>query len=107
MRDSQFNLGILCARGLGQAADLPQAYLWFAVAASQGDEDAAKKRDEVALRLDALALETAKSNFAAFKAKTADLSAVEVQIPQGGWDATAPKVENRKLPAPVSKAKIS
>ena len=107
VRDSQFNLGILCARGLGQAADLPQAYLWFAVAASQGDEDAAKKRDEVALRLDALALETAKSNFAAFKAKTAESSAVEVQIPQGGWDATAPKVENRKLPAPVSKAKIS
>ena len=107
VRDSQFNLGILCARGLGQAADLPQAYLWFAVAASQGDEDAAKKRDEGALRLDALALETAKANFTAFKAKTAEPSAVEVQIPQGGWDATAPKVENRKLPAPVSKAKIS
>ena len=52
IRDSQFNLGILYARGLGVPQDLVQSWLWFSLAAQQGDADAAKKRDEVAAKMD-------------------------------------------------------
>ncbi len=53
VRDSQYNLAILYARGLGVTQNLGQSYVWFDIAARQGDEDAAKKRDDVAARLDA------------------------------------------------------
>ena len=52
VRDSQYNLAILYARGLGLSQDLVQSYMWFSVAAAQGDADAAKKRDDVAAKLD-------------------------------------------------------
>ena len=52
VRDSQYNLAILYARGLGVEQNLVQSYLWFAAAAAQGDADAAKKRDDVGARLD-------------------------------------------------------
>ena len=51
VRDSQFNLAILYARGLGVEQDLRQSWLWFSLAAAQGDEDAAKKRDELAAKM--------------------------------------------------------
>ena len=51
--DSQYNLAILYARGIGIAANLAESYRWFALAAAGGDSEAAKKRDEVAARLDA------------------------------------------------------
>ena len=68
--DSQFNLAILYARGLGVPLDLGQSYAWFAIAAQQGDASAAKKRDEVAERLNAATLQEAKKQVAAFRAKT-------------------------------------
>lgn len=52
LRDSQYNLGVLYARGLGVQANLAESYRWFSLAANQGDTDAAKKRDDVAKRLD-------------------------------------------------------
>lgn len=52
LRDSQYNLGVLYARGLGVPANLAESYRWFSLAANQGDADAAKKRDDVAKRLD-------------------------------------------------------
>ncbi len=68
--DSQFNLAILYARGLGVPQDLGQSYVWFAIAAKQGDASAAKKRDEVAERLNAVLLKQAQKQAAAFHAKT-------------------------------------
>ena len=58
--DSQYNLGILYARGIGVRANLAESYNWFALAAASGDSDAAKKRDEVAARLDQQSLAAAK-----------------------------------------------
>ena len=58
--DSQYNLAILYARGIGIPANLAESYRWFALAAANGDTDAAKKRDEVAARLDQQALAAAK-----------------------------------------------
>ena len=58
--DSQYNLAILYARGIGIQANLAESYRWFALAAANGDSDAAKKRDEVAARLDQKTLAAAK-----------------------------------------------
>ena len=87
IRDSQFNLGILCARGMGAPQDLVQSWLWFSVAAQQGDADAAKKRDEVAAKMDAATLLAAAKALAAFKISTPSPAANEAPAPPGGWDA--------------------
>ena len=42
VRDSQYNLAILMRAAWAAWQDLVQSYAWFAAAASQGDEDAAK-----------------------------------------------------------------
>ena len=86
--DSQYNLGILCARGIGVDKSLPESYKWFALAAKQGDKEAAKKRDEVAARMDAKALATARQAVAKFAAKPQPRQATEVPAPPGGWDKT-------------------
>ena len=58
--DSQYNLGILYARGTGVTQNYAESYKWFALAAIQGDQDAAKKSDEVAARLDQQSLAAAR-----------------------------------------------
>jgi len=50
--DSQYNLGVLYARGTGTPLNYTEAYKWFALAAKEGDVEAARKRDEMALQLD-------------------------------------------------------
>jgi len=72
VRDSQFNLGVLYGRGLGAPQDMAQSWLWFSLAAKQGDADATRKRDEVANRMDGRAMTTAKKLFDEFKPKTLD-----------------------------------
>ena len=86
VRDSQFNLGILYGRGLGVAQDLSQSWMWFSVAAQQGDADAAKKRDEVAAKMDPKALAAAQKALAQFKPATPSPAANELAAPAGGWD---------------------
>jgi len=48
---SQYNYGLMAARGLGMSPDLAVAYRFLSLAASQGDADAAHKRDEIGPRL--------------------------------------------------------
>ena len=79
MRDSQFNLAVLNARGLGTPQDLQSAYVWFAIAAQQGDTEAAKKRDELNARLSADQMKAAKSTIAAFKPRNPIASANDVE----------------------------
>lgn len=88
VRDSQYNLAVLLGRGLGAPADLAQSYLWFSVAAGQGDDDAGRKRDEVAQRLGATDLAAAKAEAATWKPKPLDNAANEVTPPAKGWDET-------------------
>jgi len=102
IRDSQYNLGILYARGLGISQDLVQSYMWFAVAAAQGDEDAGKKRDDVAARLDAKSLIRAKSLADNFHAQPVNHAVNDVDVPAGGWQpipsaATAKKAKVSRL----------
>ncbi|HZZ63007.1 MAG TPA: hypothetical protein VFE63_17885 [Roseiarcus sp.] len=87
VRDSEFNLAILYARGLGVDQDLRQSWLWFSLAAAQGDADAAKKRDEVAAKMDPAGLAAAADDLAKFKAAKPDPAANEAPSPPSGWDA--------------------
>jgi localization factor PodJL len=106
LRDSQFNLGVLYGRGLGVPQDFAQSWMWFSLAAQQGDADAAKKRDEVAARLDAKALAAAAKMYTEFKLKTPLPSANEIPTPPGGWDAKSvtPQAAKPAAPPPTTPA---
>lgn len=82
VRDSQYNLAVLYARGLGVGQDLIQSYAWFSAAAVQGDEEAGRKRDDVAAKLDPQRLAAAKSMAAAYKAKPADPAVNDTPAPK-------------------------
>ena len=86
VKDSQYNLAILYARGMGVPQDLGQSWIYFSLAAQQGDADAAKKRDEVAAKLDAKAIALAGAALANFHASTPNPAANEAPPPPGGWD---------------------
>jgi localization factor PodJL len=105
--DSQYNLGILHARGLGVEQNLAESYKWFALAAQQGDQDAGKKRDDVAARLDRQALTAARLAVQTFTAEPQPEEAVSVKPPAGGWEASsgpatspAPPVRHKPRSAP-------
>jgi localization factor PodJL len=93
VRDSQFNLAVLYARGMGVEQNLTQSYMWFAVAAAQGDLEAAKKRDEVAARLDARGLATAKSMAEAFKPKDLARDVNESEPPRSAGPSLNPSAK--------------
>jgi localization factor PodJL len=84
--DSQYNLAILYARGVGVERNVAESYKWFALAAKGGDKDAAKKRDEIAARLDAAQLESAKQAAEAFVPEPQPDEATSTKAPLGGWD---------------------
>ncbi len=85
LRDSQYNLAVLYARGLGAEQNLAEAYRWFALAAVQGDPDAAKKRDDVANRLDPQTLIAAKLAVQTWAATPADAAANNVKL-KAEWE---------------------
>ena len=108
--DSQYNLGILYARGTGVTQNYAESYKWFALAAIQGDQDAAKKSDEVAAHLDQQSLAAARLAVKTWTAQAQPDDAINVKTPPGGWDATAsaapavkPKPQAAKTPAPSAK----
>jgi localization factor PodJL len=84
--DSQYNLGVLYARGIGVDQNLGESYKWFTLAAAHGDKDAAKKRDDVAGRLDASELAAARRAVNSFTAVPQPEKATAVPAPPGGWD---------------------
>lgn len=69
VHDSQYNLAVLLARGLGVQQNFVSSYTWFAIAAAQGDTDAARKRDDVGARLTSNQLAAAKAMAASFRPK--------------------------------------
>ena len=88
--DSQFNLGILYARGIGVEQNLAESYKWFSLAAAQGDVDSARKRDDIAKRLDAAVAGRGQARdpdlHAPSRSPTMPSSA---PAPAGGWDSAA------------------
>lgn len=88
--DSQYNLAILYARGLGVKKSYGDSYKWFALAAEKGDHEAAKKRDEIAKRLDPNALAAARQAVKTWTAQPQPAEATIVPPPAGGWDHSKP-----------------
>ena len=85
VRDSQVNLAILHARGDGVPRDLEKSYKWFAIAANDGDKDAAVKRDEVFNALRPEQVEAARASVANWTAEPVDPDANEVDVP-ASWN---------------------
>jgi localization factor PodJL len=111
--DSQYNLGILYARGIGVQLNFAESYKWFSLAANQGDKEAAKKRDEVAAKLDPQSLTAARLAMQTWTAEPQPEEAISVLTPPGGWDssphgAQAPKSKSRTSSAkPASDTKTN
>ena len=100
VRDSQYNLAVLLARGLGLPKDLVKSYTWFAIVAAAGDADAARKRDDVAARLTSSELAAANAAAAAFAPRPADHTANEIPPPPAQLDA--PPAQGQSLKPKVS-----
>lgn len=81
VRDSQVNMAILYARGEGVPRNLSESYKWFAIAANQGDADAASKRDEVFNALPQADTDIARELVANWKPTPLDVNANNVQVP--------------------------
>jgi localization factor PodJL len=97
--DSEYNLGILYARGIGVEQNLAESFKWFSLAAAQGDSDAARKRDDVAKRLDPQSQAAAKLAIQTFTPEPQPDDAINVAAPAGGWDsASAPKQAVKPAP---------
>lgn len=88
-RDSQYNLGVIYARGLGVAADVTEAWKWLSLAAAQGDEDSARKRDLLSRDADPAVLARAQQAVAAFVPST-PLAAANVVDVRPEWQDGAP-----------------
>ncbi|WP_372425222.1 SEL1-like repeat protein [Salinarimonas chemoclinalis] len=99
VRDSQYNLAVLLARGLGAPQDLSASYTWFAIAAAQGDGDAAARKDELAQRLDEAGRVLAQSAADAWRPETPDPRANEVASPAHGWNDRAAGLPERRFAA--------
>jgi localization factor PodJL len=84
--DSQYNLAILYIRGVGVEQNLAESYKWLTLAANQSDQEAEKKRDEVAERLDQETLTAMQLAVRTFSVKQQPEETVSLRIPLGGWD---------------------
>ena len=105
--DSQYNLGILYARGIGVDQNLAESYKWFALAAQQGDQDAGKKRDDVAGRLDQQSLVAARLAVQTFTPDTPADEAMNVRAPAGGWDKATSSAPAKPIATPRRKQQQS
>jgi TPR repeat protein len=59
--DAQFNLGLMYASGRGVIQDYARAHMWWNIASSQGDKDAAKNMDIVAKEMTYTQIEKAQN----------------------------------------------
>ena len=103
--DSQYNLAILYIRGIGVEQNLAEAYKWFALAANQGDQEAAKKREEVAERIDEQTLNAAQQAVQTFVITQQPEQAVSLRAPPGGWDRA--NASSQPANAPPARSKLS
>ena len=89
VKDSQFNLGILAAKGVGMPQSLEESYKWFALVAKTGDRDAATKRDEIANALRPEQLQQARAATELWKAKPVNAETNTVTIPDAWRESDA------------------
>ena len=89
VKDSQFNLGILAAKGVGMPQDLEESYKWFALVAKAGDRDAGAKRDEIANALRPEQLERARATTELWKPKPVKAEANSFEVPEAWTESQA------------------
>lgn len=65
--DSQYNLGVLYESGQGLPKNLTEAYVWYSIAAGQGDQFARKHIDVLKQQISASDLQRADNRAAEFK----------------------------------------
>lgn len=99
VKDSLFNLGILYAGGIGVEKDLVASYKWFAIAAEQGDQEAAKRRDDVANMMDQETLANAQLAVERFELKTPPAAANKVILESEWADASSLPVSQAAIKA--------
>lgn len=89
VQNAQYNLGIIFARGLSGQSNLQDGLMWFAIAANQGDDDSADKRDLLARKADPQMRETALQRADAFKPRPLNETANVVQA-KPEWNEAGP-----------------
>jgi|GEM_PF-1567706 len=97
VKDSQYNLGVLYARGSGVEVNLAESFRWFSLAASQGDTDAAKKRDDVGKHLDQQTLVAARLAVQTWNAISLDEQVNEPQLKADWLKAEVPTPRKRAV----------
>ena len=98
LTDSQFNLGMLFARGLGVPQNLEESFRWFSIAAEQGDEDAARARDDVLRSLDAQTVARLHEEIKNWTQSPMDMEANFAPI--GTWSPNfdpGPQIDNKDI----------
>jgi TPR repeat protein len=66
---SQSSLGLLYAEGLGVPQDHVEAHKWFNLAAANGDDEAAKKRQDIAAKMTPAQIAEAQKRAREWKSK--------------------------------------
>jgi localization factor PodJL len=82
--------------------NLAEAYKWFALAASKGDHDATRKRDDVGARLDHSSLMAARLAAQTFTPEREPEEVTNLRAPPGGWDSA-----NATVHPPKSKGRTA
>jgi localization factor PodJL len=85
LADSQYNLGVLYESGLGIERDLKQAYLWLSLAARNGDKEAARRRDQVRMKLEEAEVAAADEAVNAWRAKPSDSAVNDARVAGEAW----------------------
>lgn len=89
LADSQFNLGVIYENGVGVAADLAQAYKWYALAAKAGDSDAKGLRDALKAKMSADERAKAARLVASFRARVPNRLANDALAAGEDWKQRA------------------
>lgn len=87
LADSQYNLGVLHESGLGLPRDFKQAYYWLSLASRNGDKDAARRRDQVRMKLDEADVTSTDQAVATWQAKPSDSTINDARVAGEGWKA--------------------
>lgn len=87
LTDSQYNLGVLHESGLGLPRDFKQAYYWLSLAARNGDKEAARRRDQIRMKLEEADVTAADQTVAAWQAKPSDSAINDARVAGEGWKA--------------------
>ena len=87
LADSQYNLGVLHESGLGLPRDFKQAYYWLSLASRNGDKDAARRRDQVRMKLEEADVSSTDQAVATWQAKSSDSTINDARVAGEGWKA--------------------